>query len=67
MCSRSCIILFGLVNYSMFLNQDKTEFSGHRHFYGMEDLPGDPVPNLEWSWPLIVVLEFEIVLLEEQN
>ena len=25
------------------------------------------VPNLEWCWPLTVVLEFEIVVLEEQN
>ena len=25
------------------------------------------VPNLDWFWPLIVVLEFEIVVLEKQN
>ena len=27
----------------------------------------ESVPDLEWSWPLIVVLEFETVVLEEQN
>ena len=37
-CSHSCLILFGVVNCSMFLDQDKTEAFGHRHFNGTEDL-----------------------------